>query len=69
MAEYGQTVGHGAGAVGGGGGGGGGSVDVGAAVGNWIHDAGNTISAMPTWELIVLIGAVVFGLFLVRRLI
>ena len=68
MAEYGQTVGHGTGAVGGGGGGGG-SVDVGAAVSNWINDAGHTISTMPTWELAILIVAVIAGLFLVRRLI
>jgi len=68
MAEYGQTVGHGSGAVGGGGGGGG-SVDVGAAVSNWINDAGRTVSTMPTWELAILIVAVIAGLFLVRRLI
>jgi hypothetical protein len=67
MAEYGQAVGHTTSVAGGGGGGG--SVDVGAAVGNWITDAGNTISTMPTWELAVLIVAVIAGLFLVRRLI
>jgi hypothetical protein len=69
MAEYGQAVGHGSGAVSGGGGGGGGSVDVGTAVSNWINDAGRTISTMPTWELAILIVAVIAGLFLVRRLI
>jgi hypothetical protein len=67
MAEYGQTVGHGSGAVAGGGGGG--SVDVGTAVSNWINDAGRTISTMPAWELAILIVAVIAGLFLVRRLI
>ena len=69
MAEYGQTVGHGSGAVAGGSGGGGGSVDVGTAVSNWINDAGHTISTMPAWELAILIVAVIAGLFLVRRLI
>jgi len=67
MAEYGQTVGHTSGAVAGGGGGG--SVDVGAAVSNWVNDASHTISTMPTWELAILIVAVIAGLFLVRRLI
>jgi hypothetical protein len=67
MVEYGQAVGQGTGAAGGGGGGG--SVDVGNAVSSWINSAGNTISTMPTWELVVLIGAVVFGLFLIRRVI
>jgi len=67
MAEYGQAVGHGTGAAGGGGGGG--SVDVGTAVGNWFTDAGSTISSMPTWELAIIVVAVIFGLFLVRRLI
>ena len=68
MAEYGQTVGHTSGAVAGGSGGGG-SVDVGAAVSNWVNDASHTISTMPTWELAILIVAVIAGLFLVRRLI
>jgi len=67
MVEYGQAVGHGTGAAGGGGGGG--SVDVGAAVSNWITSAGNTISTMPTWELAILVVAVIAGLFLARRLI
>ena len=67
MAEYGQTISHGSGATGGGGGGG--SVDVGTAVTNWVNDAGRTISTMPTWELVVLVVAVIFGLLLLRRLI
>jgi hypothetical protein len=68
MVEYGNAVGHGAGAAGGGGGGGA-SVDVGTAIGNWINDAGNTISTMPAWELAVLVVAVIAGLFVLRRVL
>ena len=68
MVEYGNGVSQGAGHVGGGGGGGG-SVDVGAAVGDWISNAGHTIATMPPAELAVLIVAVLAGLFLLRRLV
>jgi hypothetical protein len=67
MVEYGNGVSQGAGQVGGGGGGG--SVDLGTAVGDWISSAGHTISTMPPAELVVLIVAVLAGLFLLRRLV
>jgi len=68
MVEYGNGVSQGAGQVGGGHGGGG-SVDVGAAVGDWIANAGHTIATMPPAELAVLIIALLAGLFLLRRLV
>ena len=69
MVEYGNGVCQGAGQVSGGHGGGGGSVDVGAAIGDWISNASHTISTMPPAELLVLIVAVIAGLFLVKRLV
>ena len=67
MVEYGNGVSQGAGQAGGGGGGG--SVDVGAAIGDWVSNAGHTISTMPPAELVVLVVAVVAGLFLIKRLV
>ena len=69
MVEYGNGISQGAGQAGGGGGGGGGSVDLGTAVGDWISSAGHTISTMPPGQLVVLIVAVLAGLFLLRRLV
>jgi hypothetical protein len=69
MVEYGNGVSQGAGGFSGSHGGGGGSVDVGAAVGDWISNAGHTISTMPPAELAVLVVAVLAGLFLLRRLV
>lgn len=68
MVEYGNGVSQGAGGVSGGQSGGG-SVDVGAAIGDWISNAGHTISSMPPAELVVLVVAVVAGLFLIKRLV
>ena len=67
MVEYGNGVSQGAGGAGGGGGGG--SVDIGAAIGDWVSNAGHTISTMPPAELAVLIVAIIAGLFLVKRLV
>jgi hypothetical protein len=67
MVEYGNGVSQGAGGAGGGGGGD--SVDVGAAIGDWVSNAGHTISTMPPAELAVLIVAIIAGLFLVKRLV
>jgi len=67
MVEYGNGVSQGAGGAGGAGGGG--SVDVGAAIGDWVSNAGHTISTMPPAELAVLIVAIIAGLFLVKRLV
>lgn len=67
MVEYGNGVSQGAGGAGGGGGGG--SVDIGAAIGDWVSNAGHTIATMPPAELAVLIVAIIAGLFLVKRLV
>jgi len=67
MVEYGNGVSQGAGQAGGHGGGS--SVDIGAAIGDWISNAGHTISTMPPAELVVLVVAVIAGIVLIRRLL
>jgi hypothetical protein len=64
MVEYGNGISQGAGQVGGSGGGGG---DWGAAVGQFVTDAANTISSMPPAQLLLIAVLVVAGLFVLKR--
>jgi hypothetical protein len=70
MVEYGQGVSGGAGQVsgsGGGGGGGGVNGDWGGAIGQAVNDAANTISAMPPWQLALIVVAIIGGLIILKR--
>jgi len=68
MVEYGNGVGTATKvANGGSGGGGGGSMDVGAAAGNFVHDAANTISALPPEALVAIAIVIILGLLVLRR--
>ncbi len=74
MVEYGGGLSHGpAGQVSGGGGGvtnHAGSIDLGSNVSNFFSNAVNTFSAMPLLEQVVLVvGAMIIGYFLLRRVI
>ena len=65
MVEYGNGVGQATGVAGGGGGGG--SMDAGAAVGQFVSNAANTLSAMPPWQLGLLVVIVVVGFVIFKR--
>jgi hypothetical protein len=70
MVEYGNGIGNGAaGQVSGSGGGGGGSVnaDWGAAIGQGVNDAVNTLGAMPAWQLALIVIAIIAGLVILKR--
>jgi hypothetical protein len=71
MVEYGNGIGNGAaGQVGGSGGGGGGSsvsTDWGAAIGQGVNDAVNTLGAMPAWQLALIVIAIIAGLVILKR--
>jgi hypothetical protein len=71
MVEYGNGIGHGAaGQVGGGGGGGGGAgvnTDWGVQIGNAATDAWNTFTALPPWEMALIVILLIGALVVVRR--
>ena len=70
MVEYGHGISGGAGQVtgsGGGGGGGGVNGDWGAAIGQAVNDAANTVAAMPPWQLALLVVAIIAGLIILKR--
>jgi hypothetical protein len=68
MVEYGNGVGEVTGvANGAGGGSGGGPIDVGAAAGNFIHDAANTVSTLPPEALIAIAIVIFLGLIFLRK--
>ncbi|HET9345723.1 MAG TPA: hypothetical protein VFO05_08475 [Candidatus Limnocylindrales bacterium] len=70
MVEYGQGISGGAGQVsgsGGGGGGGGVNGDWGAAIGQAVNDAATTISAMPPWQLALIVVVIIGGLIILKR--
>jgi hypothetical protein len=64
MAEYGNGVSQ---STGGGGSGGGGTVDAGAAIGQMVTDAVNTISALPPTTLLLGFVVLVIGLMVLKR--
>ena len=66
MVEYGNGVGQGAGQAGGGSGGGQ-SLDAGAAMGQFVTDSVNTISAMPPAALLAGLVVILVGLMLLKR--
>ena len=65
MVEYGQGVGQATGVAGGGGGGG--TQDLGAGAMAFVHNAVDTITTLPPEQLLVLVVAVLFGLFILRK--
>jgi hypothetical protein len=68
MVEYGNGIGEGpAGQVGGGGGGGGGGGDLGAELMNAATGAVDTVVRLPTEQLLLLIAAIIIGLFVLKR--
>ncbi len=73
MVEYGHGVGEGTSGVSGYGGGGGGGVggggggDWGAGLGRMAGDAVDTISALPAEQLLLLVVAIVVGLWILKR--
>ena len=70
MVEYGHAVSQGTGAAGGGGGGGADgaqTMDAGAALGQWVGDAVNTVSTMDPLMLLLLAFAVVVGFVILKR--
>ena len=70
MVEYGNGIGHGAaGQVGGSGGGSGAGVntDWGVQIGNTASDAWNTFTALPAWEMALIVILVIGALVIVRR--
>ncbi len=69
MVEYGNGLGEGpAGQVGGGGGGfGGGGGDWGGQIANAAQDLAHQVSSLPPGQLLLLIGVVVMGLWILRR--
>ncbi len=66
MAEYGNGVGQVAGRAGGGNGGGG-SSDVGAYLGQLVHDSAHTISTLPPGALVAGIVVIFLGLMMLKR--
>jgi len=66
MVEYGNGVGTATG-VAGGGSHGGGSMDAGAAVGQFISDAVNNISALPPTTIFLGIVAIIVGFIILKR--
>jgi hypothetical protein len=67
MVEYGNGVGEVTGVANGAGGGGGGSMDVGAAAGNFIHDAANTVSTLPPEAILAIVVVILLGLIFLRK--
>ncbi|MEA2519360.1 MAG: hypothetical protein QOF49_1440 [Chloroflexota bacterium] len=67
MVEYGNGVGQTTGLAGGGGGSGGGTADAGAAIGQFVNHAAQTISTMPPMQLAVLVVIVIVGLVILKR--
>jgi hypothetical protein len=71
MVEYGNGISGGAGGQvsGSGGGGGGGAVngDWGAAIGQTVNDAVNTVAALPAWQLALLVVVIIGGLIFLKR--
>jgi len=70
MTEYGHGVAEGAGQFSGsagGGGGAGGGGDWGFALGRAVGDAVDTVTALPAEQLLLLVVAVVVGLWILRR--
>jgi hypothetical protein len=71
MVEYGNGIGHGAaGQVGGGGGGGAGggaNPDWGIAIGNAANDAWQTFTALPPWQMALIVVLVIGALIVLRR--
>ncbi len=65
MFEYGNAVGEVAG--GSGGGNAGRSVDVGASIGQVVHDSAATISSLPPTTLLIGVVIIVLGLLLIKR--
>jgi hypothetical protein len=70
MVEYGNGIGNGAaGQVGGGGGGGGGgaNTDLTVTIGNAVNDAWQTFTALPPWEMALIVVLVIGALIVLRR--
>jgi hypothetical protein len=69
MVEYGNGIGNGAAGQTGGGGGGGGPVqsDWGIAIGNAVGDAWHTFTALPAWQMALIVVVLIGGLIVVRR--
>ena len=71
MVEYGHGVSGGAGGqvsgCGSGGGGGAVSGDWGAAIGQAVNDAVNTLSAMPPWQLALIVVAIIGAIIILKR--
>jgi hypothetical protein len=65
MAEYGNGVGQATGVAGGSNGGQ--TMDAGAAVGQFVGNAVNTLSAMPPTQLALLVIVVIVGLVVLKR--
>jgi len=64
MAEYGNGVSQ---STGGGGSQGGGTVDAGAAIGQMITDAVNTVTALPPTTLLLGFAVLVIGFLILKR--
>lgn len=67
MIEYGNDVGQVAGRAGGGAVTGGQPVDVGASMGQFVTDAGHTLSTMPPAYLLAGVVVIILGLIFLRR--
>lgn len=65
MAEYGNGVGQATGVAGGSGGGQ--TMDAGAAIGQFVGNAVDTISAMPPTQLALLVVVIVIGFVVLKR--
>ena len=65
MVEYGNGVGQATGVAGGGGGGQ--TMDAGAAVGQFVGHAVDTIAAMPPSQLALLVVVIVIGFIVLKR--
>jgi hypothetical protein len=67
MVEYGHAVADGAGKASGSHGGGGGGGDWGGQLGQMVSDAAHQVSVMPPGQLLLLFGAIVVGLIVLRK--
>ena len=70
MVEYGNGIGNGAaGQVGGGGGraGGGANADLTVTIGNTVNDAWQAFTALPPWEMALIVVLVIAALIVLRR--
>jgi hypothetical protein len=67
MVEYGNAVDQGGRAVGGGGSVGGGGADLGAGAVNFVNDTVRNVQALPPEMLLLLVVAILAGLYVLKR--